>query len=311
MAKIMYGSQLSNEIKIQVKHNVEKLKGCGIDVGLALMLIGDNPASEQYFFAIIKACKRVGINVYEFKLPVSTSINEILNIIHSINNDERINGLLILFPLPQRIDERRVVNAILPEKDIDGLGAMAVGRLAAEESTFQIFDSEDYNSLIERLRILNITTFLPCTPYGVVRLLEHYGVDIKGKHAVIVGKSLSVGKPLSLMLLSKEATVTVCHKSTVDLESFLKQADIICSATGVKHLINGDMIKEGAVVVDIGINVLDNGQIVGDVDFKSASKKASMITPVPSGVGPVTISMLLENTVRSAQRNETFVCSYL
>lgn len=304
MLKILEGKKLSDEIKAKVKKDVEKLKESGVDVGLALILTGNDLASKQYFNTIIKAAKKVGINVYEHVLSPDVSINEILNLINSINKDERMNGLLVFFPLPHRINARRVVNAITPSKDIDGLGAVSVGRLAAEESTFQLFHDELHATLTDERRILSVSNFLPCTPFGVIRLLKYSGVIIKGKNAVVIGKSLATGKPLSLMLLAKEATVTTCHKSTQDLAFHLKNADIICSATGVRNIVKGDMINDGAVVVDIGVSVLDDGNIVGDVDFESVSKKASMITPVPGGVGPVTIAMLLENTVRSAQRSE-------
>jgi methylenetetrahydrofolate dehydrogenase (NADP+)/methenyltetrahydrofolate cyclohydrolase len=304
MATIMDGRSLAEEIKRGVREEIKELKEIGIDVGLGLLLVGSVSASEQYFLATIKACKKVGITAYQFRLPENASINEILNVVHSINRDERINGLLVLFPLPKRINARRVVNEIAPEKDIDGLGSISVGRLAADESTFQIFREGSYELLTECRFLPSVSSFLPCTPFGVIRLLEHYGVDIKGKHAVVVGKSLAVGKPLSMMLLAKEATVTVCHRETSDLKAFTRQADILCTATGVSGLINGDMIKEGAVIVDIGINVLEDGRIVGDVDFGTVKDKASCITPVPGGVGPVTIAMLLDNTVRSARRNE-------
>lgn len=304
MAKIMDGRALSEEIKEKVRVDVEKMKQFGIDVGLGLLLIGENPASKQYFLATLKTCEKVGIATYQFKYSEHISVNEILNVIHSINKDERINGLLILFPLPKKINARRVVNEIVTEKDIDGLGSLSVGRLAADESTFQIFKEDYYELLYEQRFMPTVSSFLPCTPFGVIRLLEHYRIETKGKHAVVVGKSLAVGKPLSQMLLAKEATVTVCHKETHDLGYFTRQADIVCSATGIKGLIKGDIVKDGAVVVDIGINVMDDGRIVGDVDFKSVEKKASFITPVPGGVGPVTIAMLLENTVQSARRNE-------
>jgi methylenetetrahydrofolate dehydrogenase (NADP+)/methenyltetrahydrofolate cyclohydrolase len=203
-----------------------------------------------------------------------------------------------------------VVNAIAPEKDIDGLGAMSVGRLAAEESVYQLFPSGPGGAdgalpQWDFSRACIPMSFLPCTPFGVIRLLEHYGVAIRGKNAVILGKSLAVGKPLSLMLLSKEATVSVCHKATHDLASYLANADIVCTATGVPGLITGEMIKEGAVVVDIGINVMPDGSIRGDLDFESVAGRAGMLTPVPGGVGPVTIAMLLENTMKSAHRNDT------
>jgi methylenetetrahydrofolate dehydrogenase (NADP+)/methenyltetrahydrofolate cyclohydrolase len=304
MAQIMEGRILSDDIKNKVKKNVEHLKQYGIDVGLGLLLVGENPASRQYLLAINKACNKVGIRSYQNRLPENVSINEILNTVNSINRDERMNGLLVLLPLPKRINVRKVVNEIAPEKDIDGLGSLSVGRLAADESTFQIFKEGDYESLYRRESLSAVSSFLPCTPFGVVRLIEYCGIDIKGKHAVVIGKSLAVGKPLSLMLLAKEATVTVCHRETVDLGYFTRQADILCSATGKKGLIKGDMVKDKAVVVDIGTNVLENGSIVGDVDFEAVKEKASFITPVPGGVGPVTIAMLLENTVRSAQNNQ-------
>ncbi len=304
MTKILDGRSLAEKIKSDVRGEVEELKRFGIDVGLGLLLVGDNPASKQYFLATLRACRQTGIRPYEFRLPSDASINEILNVVHRLNADERINGILVLFPLPRRINARRVVNEILPEKDVDGLGAISIGRLAADESTFQIFDEGLYKNLNRTGFFPAVSGFLPCTPFGVIRLLEHYQIPIKGRHAVVVGKSLAVGKPLSLMLLAKEATVTVCHKATGDLGYFTRQADILCSATGVSHLIKADMVKEGAVVVDIGINVLQDGRIVGDVDFENVKEKVSAITPVPGGVGPVTIAMLMENTVRSARRTE-------
>lgn len=304
MAEIMDGRKLSQIIRKKVKKDVENLKRYGIDVGLALMLAGENQASRKYLRATLSGCKKVGITPFEFYLPETASINEVLNTVGAINRDERINGLLVLLPLPQRINYRRVVNEVIPEKDIDGLGSLSVGRLAADESTFQIFRRGDYESLYSTGHSPVLSGFLPCTPFGVIRLLEHCGVTIRGKHAVVIGKSLAVGKPLSLMLLAKEATVTVCHKATKDLAYFTKQADIICSATGIRGLISGDMIRKGAVVVDIGINVLEDGSIVGDVDLKSVERKASLVTPVPGGVGPVTSAMLLENTVRSAHNHQ-------
>ena len=304
MAKIMDGKKFADEIKTRVKKNTEELNKFGVHVGLALLLAGDNPASRQYFLAIVRSAKKVGIDIYEHVLPETASVNEMLNIIHSVNSDERVNGFLLLFPLPKKINARRIVNAIQPEKDVDGLGALSIGRLAADESTFQIFKEGQYERLYEAWPMYAHISFLPCTPFGVIRLLEHYNVKIKGKHVVVIGKSLAVGKPLSLMFLAKEATVTVCHRETHDLAHFIRQADIVCTAAGVRGLINGEMVKDGAVVVDIGINVLDSGEITGDVDFASVEKKASFITPVPGGVGPVTIAMLLENTVKSATRNE-------
>jgi methylenetetrahydrofolate dehydrogenase (NADP+)/methenyltetrahydrofolate cyclohydrolase len=306
MGKILDGKKLAEAIRSEVKKEVETLNRIGVDVGLALLLVGENPASIQYFQATLKTCRGVGVTAYEFRLPDTVSANEILNVVHSINIDERIHGLLVLMPLPGRINARRIVNSIVPEKDIDGLGAISVGRLAADESTFQLFRRGGEDVLQQFSFMPSVWSFLPCTPFGVIRLLEHHNVTLKGKHVVIIGKSLAVGKPLSLMFLAKEATVTVCHRETQNLGRITRQADILCSATGRTGLIKAGMVKQGAVVVDIGINVLKDGRITGDVDFKSISKKTSMITPVPGGVGPVTIAMLLENTVRSAQRNELF-----
>jgi methylenetetrahydrofolate dehydrogenase (NADP+)/methenyltetrahydrofolate cyclohydrolase len=304
LGTILEGKQLAEEIKAEVKKDVEALNRLGIDVGIALLLVGDNPASMQYFNTTVGACRKVSITAYEFRLPATATLNEILNVVHAINADERISGLLILMPLPAHINARRVINSIGAEKDVDGLGAISVGRLAADESTFQLFQRGS-RGMPQYFNLLpSLWSFLPCTPYGVIRLLEHHSVEIRGKHAVIIGKSLAVGKPLSMMFLAKEATVTVCHRETKDLSHFTAQADILCSATGRAGLITGSMVKKGAVVVDIGINMLKDGTITGDIDFASVGDKASMITPVPGGVGPVTIAMLLENTVRSAQRNE-------
>ena len=295
MAKIMEGKGLAEEIKNNVKQKVGMLNGMGIEVGLALMLVGDNPSSKQYMAATLRACKSTGIKPYEYRFPESASINELLNAVHSINSDERIHGLLVFFPLPRRINSRKIVNSILPEKDVDGLGSIPIGKFAAEESTLQLY-SEQYDPAIT-----HHLGFLPCTPFGVIRLLEYHKVEIKGKHAVVIGKSLAVGKPLSLMLLTKGATVTICHKETKNLAEMTRQADILCVAAGKPNLITGDMVKDGAVVVDIGINMLENGKVTGDIDFDSVSQKASLVTPVPGGVGPVTIAMLLENTVKSAK----------
>ncbi len=306
MGRILDGRKLAEEIRADVKKEVEALNKMGIDVGLALLLVGENPASLQYFQATLRACSKAGITAYEFRLPATASVNEILNIINKINIDERISGLLILMPLPRHINARRIINSLIPEKDVDGLGAISVGRLAADESSFQLFGQDYRDMLRECKNISSIWSFLPCTPFGVIRLLEYHDVPVKGRHAVIIGKSLAVGKPLASMFLAKEATVTVCHRETKNLGSFTRQADILCSATGRPGLIKAGMIKKGAVVVDIGINVMKDGSIRGDADFKSVSKKASLITPVPGGVGPVTIAMLLENTVRSTQRNELF-----
>ena len=292
--KWMKGGELSSKIVSAVKEETSRLIQRGIRAGLALVLVGEDRSSFMYYQAIQSAAVRAGIDIFNHTLPSSSTLNEILNLIKTLNYDERANGILVFMPLPRHLDTRKIVNAIAPEKDVDGQGAISVGRLSADESTSQ---------LLEPGFTLSVrSTFLPCTPYGVMRMLEHYGVELKGKKVVIVGKSLAVGKPLAMMMLAGEATVTVCHRETRDLGAETRQADILCSATGRPGLIKADMVSEGAVVVDIGINVLPDGVTVGDVDFEAVSKKASLITPVPGGVGPVTIAILLKNTVISAKR---------
>jgi methylenetetrahydrofolate dehydrogenase (NADP+)/methenyltetrahydrofolate cyclohydrolase len=294
MAQLMKGNELSGKIIAAVKDETNRLAKHGIRAGLSLVLVGEDKSSYMYYQAIQSAAARAGIDIFNHSMPAHTTLNELLNLIKTQNNDERANGILVFMPLPRHIDTRKIVNAIAPEKDVDGQGAISVGRLSADESTSQLFESGftlDVRS-----------TFLPCTPYGVMRMLEHYGINPKGKKVVIVGKSLAVGKPLAMMMLVKEATVTVCHRETRDLGAETRQADILCTATGRPGLIKADMVKEGSIVVDIGINVLENGTTVGDVDFEPVKKKASLITPVPGGVGPVTIAILLKNTVISAKR---------
>lgn len=291
---LMDSKQVSSEILDDVRTEIERLKIHGVQSSLALIIVGDNQASIRYFSAIRSACKKVGIIDYPYQLSNDTSINEVLNLIKNLNSDERISGILVFLPLPKQIDVRKVVNAVAPEKDVDGHGAISIGRLAAEESTSQLFlPGPDFSVS---------STFLPCTPYGVIRLLDYYGIEPKGKDVVIIGKSLTVGKSLALMMLAKEATVTVCHRATKDLSLKTKVADILCIAAGKPKLITADMVKDGVVIVDIGINVLPDGRVVGDVDFEDVSKKASYYTPVPGGVGPVTIAILLKNTVASARR---------
>jgi methylenetetrahydrofolate dehydrogenase (NADP+)/methenyltetrahydrofolate cyclohydrolase len=290
----MKGTELSSKIITVVREETERLAKTGIRAGLALVLVGEDRSSQMYYQAVQSAAVRAGIDIFNNMLPATATLNEILNLIKGLNNDERVNGVLTFMPLPRHIDTRKVVNALAPAKDVDGQGAISVGRLAADESTAQLFEPG--------FTLAAKSTFLPCTPYGVMRLLEHYGIDVRGKKAVVVGKSLAVGKPLAMMLLAREATVTVCHRATHDLGAETRQADILCTAVGRPGLITGDMVKTGAVVIDIGITVLPSGLTVGDVDYDTAAKKASLITPVPGGVGPVTIAILLKNTVVSAKR---------
>lgn len=294
MANLMRGTELSAKIVAAVKEETERLAKIGIRAGLAPVLVGEDRSSYMYYKAIQSVAIRAGIDIFNHTLSADATLNEILNLIKNLNNDERVNGILVFMPLPRHIDTRKVVNAIAPEKDVDGQGAISVGKLSADESTSQLFEPG--------FKLTARSTFLPCTPYGVMRLLEHHGIEVRGKKAVVVGKSLAVGKPLAMMLLVKEATVTVCHRETMDLAAETRQADILFTAVGKPGLITAQMVKDGAVVVDIGINVLPAGGTVGDVDFSAVSQKASLITPVPGGVGPVTIAILLKNTVISAKR---------
>ncbi len=294
MAQLMKGVEIFSKLIAAVREETAKLAGHGIRAGLALVLVGEDRSSRMYYHAIQSAAVRAGVDVYNHAVPAAASLNELLNLIKTLNHDERANGILVFMPLPRHIDTRKVVNAIAPEKDVDGQGAISVGRLSADESTTQLF--EPGFTLSAR------STFLPCTPYGVMRMLEHYNVEVKGRKVVIVGKSLAVGKPLAMMMLMREATVTVCHRETRDLGAETRQADILCTATGRPGLIKENMVKEEAVVVDIGITVMPEGTTVGDVEFEAVAKKASLITPGPGGVGPVTIGILLKNTVISAKR---------
>ncbi len=310
MAILMKGSPVASLIYKELGPEVESLKGRGIAVGLAMVIVGDRASSRQYLENTRNLCRKLGIRDYPYHLPEGTSLNELLHLIKKLNEDMTVSGILALLPLPAHIDQRVVLNAITPEKDVDGLGAMSIGRLAAEESTCQLWEAAPpyiaggraCRGGSQPLAGGRASTFLPCTPYGVIRLIEHYGIELKGKDVVVVGKSLTVGKSLALMALAKEATVTVCHRETRNLGEKTLQADILCVAAGRPGLITADMVKEGVVVVDIGITELSDGSFLGDVDFKSVSIKSSHITPVPGGVGPVTIAILLKNTVLSTKR---------
>lgn len=263
-----YALEIQDEIKKMIKYEM-------IKPSVAVIQIGDDEASNTYIKNKEKACENVGIFFRHFKFEDGTPELTIINKIKELNNDEYVNGIIIQLPLPERYNEKRLVNQILNSKDIDGLTDINVGRLLNGKKTL-----------------------VPCTPLGVMELLDKYEVNLEGKHVVIVGKGKLTGKPLAHLMLNAGATVTVCHSRTLDLESYTKNADILVSATGLNKLITGNMVKKGVVVVDIGINYED-GHIAGDVDFDSVSKKASLITPVPGGVGPMTIAMLLKNVINS------------
>lgn len=276
MAEIISGKEISEKMRRELKEKVSKYRESGDTIGLAVIIVGDDGASKIYVRNKRRACLEVGIESFEYDLPESTSESELLSLISKLNSDSRINGILCQLPLPPHINEKNVINAIDPKKDVDAFHPINTGRIL----------TGDYG-------------FLPCTPAGVIEMLKAKNIAIEGKNCVIVGRSNIVGKPLALMLLKENATVTVCHSKTADLKSETLSADILVAATGKAGLIKEDMVKPGAVVIDVGINRDENGKLCGDVDFSAVEKKASFITPVPGGVGPMTITMLLENTVRA------------
>lgn len=276
---ILDGKALSQKIKQNVKDEVLKLqKEKNITPGLAVILIGNDPASATYVNMKSKACKEAGIYSIVHEMPDSITQENILETIAMMNANPNIDGILVQLPLPPQLDTNEVLEAINPDKDVDGFHPTNVGKLCT-----------------------NLDGFKPATPYGVMKIFEEYKIELEGKDCVIVGASNIVGKPMASMLLNANATVSICHIHTKDLASYTKNADIICVGVGVVNLIKEDMIKDGAIVIDIGINRLENGKLTGDVDFEKVSPKCSYITPVPGGVGPMTIAMLLDNTVKSAK----------
>jgi len=288
-AQIIDGKQISADMRAELKEEVAKLKEKGIVPGLGVILVGEDPASKSYVTAKQKTCKELGIYSDDNRLPEESTQQELLARIEQMNKDPKINGILVQLPLPTHLNEAEVLLAIEPDKDVDGFHPMNVGKMMVGEKTF-----------------------LPCTPYGVIQLLMRSGVTIEGAKVVIVGRSNIVGKPLANMLIQKNksgnATVTVCHTRTKDLTDQTKQADIIVAAAGRPNTITADMVKEGVVVIDVGVNRIEDAtkksgyRLVGDVDFEGVKEKASLITPVPGGVGPMTITMLMYNTVESAKR---------
>lgn len=275
---IINGKELAQKIRGELKEEVEELKKKGITPKLAVIMVGDNKASEVYVRNKSKACNEVGIEFEEFLKDENTTQKELINLIDELNNREDIHGILLQSPIPEHLDIREAFNRIDYKKDVDGFHPINVGKLSIGEDSF-----------------------ISCTPYGVIKMLEAYDIDIEGKHAVIIGRSNIVGKPLIQCLLNKNATVTICHSKTRNIEEVVKQADIVIAALGKAKFVTTDMVKEGAVVIDVGINRNDEGKLVGDVDFENVEKKASYITPVPGGVGPMTIAMLLNNVVKAAK----------
>lgn len=281
--KILDGKKLANKIEENIKKNVEELIKKGVTPSLAVILVGNDPASCAYVNMKIKACKKVGIFSIAYKMPSNISEKDLILKICKLNKNTNLDGILIQLPLPPHINTHNILEIVHPLKDVDGFHTQNSGKLHS-----------------------NIECFVPATPLGIMTLLKHYNINVKGKNVVIVGASDIVGKPLAALMLNQNATVSICHIHTKNISFYTKNADIICVAVGKIGLIKQDMIKKGAVVIDIGINKNAEGKIVGDVEFKEVSKIASYITPVPGGVGPMTISSLLQNTIKSARNRDKF-----
>lgn len=279
-AKIIDGKAIAQEVRTEWKLRADALKARGITPGLAVIIVGEDAASKVYVANKVKACAELGLHSEHIVMAADTPEASLLAKIAELNNDPKIHGILVQLPVPKHIDSNKVLEAINPTKDVDGFHQMNVGAL-----------------------VTGNTMFPPCTPYGAMKLLEKSGISIEGKHAVVVGRSNIVGKPMALMLLQQNATVTICTSKTVDLAKFTRDADILVVATGKAKMITGDMIKPGAAVLDVGINRLPDGKLCGDVDFDSAREVAGWITPVPGGVGPMTITMLVANTIQAAERS--------
>ncbi|MFW9620591.1 MAG: bifunctional methylenetetrahydrofolate dehydrogenase/methenyltetrahydrofolate cyclohydrolase FolD [Macromonas sp.] len=279
-AQLIDGNALSRQLRTQVSERVAALKAQGLTPGLAVVLVGDNPASQVYVRNKVKACEDTGMHSVLEKYDASLTEAELLARVEALNNDPTIHGILVQLPLPAHIDAHKVIEAISPAKDVDGFHVASAGALMVGQPGFW-----------------------PCTPYGCMKMLESIGYDLRGKHAVVIGRSNIVGKPMAMMLLQQDATVTVCHSRTADLKAQTLQADVIVAAVGKRNVLTADMVKPGAVVLDVGMNRNDDGKLCGDVDFDGVKAVAGYITPVPGGVGPMTITMLMVNTLESAERS--------
>ena len=281
MYSIIDGKKISQEIKDELKDKVAELKAQGKEIALAVIQVGIDPASTVYVGNKKKACAYIGIESLSYELPESTTEEELLGLIDKLNKDSKVNGILVQLPLPKQIDEDKVIQAILPEKDVDGFNEKSVGALCV--------GSDGY---------------MPCTPAGVIQLLKRFGVEISGKRCVVLGRSNIVGKPMALLLLRENGTVTICHSRTKDIKEITKQADILVVAIGKPKFVDETYVKEGAVVIDVGIHRDENNKLCGDVDFEKVAPHTEAITPVPGGVGPMTIAMLMNNCVHSAIMND-------
>lgn len=278
MAKLLSGKIVSARVKEELKSEVESLKSQGKQTGLAVVLVGEDPASKVYVRNKEKACEEIGIYSEMHKLPEETTEEELLALINKLNDDDKIDGILVQLPLPKHLDDKVIINNIRPDKDVDAFHPVNVGKIMIGD-----FD------------------FLPCTPAGIMELIHESGVDVDGKDCVVIGRSNIVGKPMSMLLLHENGTVTTCHSHTKSLSEVTKQADILVAAVGIAKFVKADMVKPGAVVIDVGMDRDENGKLCGDVDFDSVEPVAGAITPVPGGVGPMTIAMLMRNTVTASK----------
>jgi len=279
-AQLIDGTALSSQLRADVAARTAALRARGVVPGLAVVLVGDNPASQVYVRNKVKACEDNGLHSVLERYPADLTEADLLARVDALNNEPSIHGILVQLPLPPHIDAQKVIEAISPQKDVDGFHVASAGAL-----------------------MTGMPGFRPCTPYGCMKMLESIGYELRGKHAVVIGRSNIVGKPMALMLLAKSATVTICHSATRDLGAITRQADVIVAAVGKRNVLTADMVKPGAVVIDVGMNRNDEGKLCGDVDFEGVREVAGWITPVPGGVGPMTIAMLLVNTLESAERS--------
>ena len=279
-AKLIDGNALSKKIRGDVGRHAAELTAAGHRPGLAVILVGDDPASQVYVRNKVRACEESGVHSVLERHPESMSEAHLLDRINALNADATIHGILVQMPLPKHINPHKVIEAIATHKDVDGYSTLSAGEL-----------------------LTGLPGFRPCTPYGCMKLIESTGVDLRGKHAVVIGRSNTVGKPMGLLLLQANATVTFCHSATADMDHHTRQADVVVVAVGKPHTLKSEMVKPGAIVIDVGINRMADGKLCGDVDFEAVSQIASAITPVPGGVGPMTITMLLANTIAAAQRS--------
>lgn len=278
--QIIDGKAVSAAVRERITNEVEALKKMGKETGLAVIIVGEDPASKVYVNNKKKGCEQVGINSYEYALPEETTTEALLELINNLNSDARVDGILCQLPLPRHIDEKTVINSIASEKDVDAFHPVNTGHI-----------------------MIGDHSFLPCTPAGIIEMLKFYNIQISGKECVVIGRSNIVGKPMAMLLLQNSGTVTVCHSKTENLAEVCRRADILVAAVGKANFVTSDMVKDGAVVIDVGMNRNSEGKLCGDVDFENVKDKCSFITPVPGGVGPMTITMLLNNTLTASKNN--------